>query len=57
MIIVPFLVNLPVETYESLNAFCHRKGVTKAEIVRGAIKRELDRRGRVPQEEVCKALK
>lgn len=56
MVIVPFLVNLSVETYESLNTFCHEKKVTKAEVVRGAIKRELNRRERKAQKETRETI-
>lgn len=41
--IVPFFVNLPVGTYEALDAFCRRERVCKAKIVRAAVEKEIGR--------------
>lgn len=44
--VVPFFVNLPVGTYEALDAFCRREKVCKAKVVRVAVEKEINRRER-----------
>ena len=46
MAIVPFLVNLPPDIYELLDSFCRQRKITKTEIVREGVRKELARRER-----------
>ncbi len=55
--VCPIYVNVAIETHEALDYLCHQERVSKSEVVREAIKRELRRRKRVSREGVCKALK